>query len=96
MRAAGTQSAQFSVKNSNPAFHIVSCIARFLRPPSCGDACCESRAIAFSGIVAVGERTLGILAPADLDELLDIGDFGRHGEGVVWSTVGGIVVRRSS
>jgi hypothetical protein len=23
-------------------------------------------------------RTLGILAPADLDELLDIGDFGRH------------------
>lgn len=25
-----------------------------------------------------GERTLSILAPADLDELLDIGDFGRH------------------
>jgi hypothetical protein len=23
-------------------------------------------------------RTLSILAPADLDELLDIGDFGRH------------------
>jgi hypothetical protein len=24
------------------------------------------------------KRTAGILAPADLDELLDIGDFGRH------------------
>jgi hypothetical protein len=23
-------------------------------------------------------RTLGILAPADLDELLDVADFGRH------------------
>lgn len=28
-------------------------------------------------------HTLGILAPADLDELLDIGDFGRHLDGVV-------------
>lgn len=25
------------------------------------------------------ERTLGVLSPADLDELLDVGDFGRHG-----------------
>ncbi len=25
-----------------------------------------------------GRRTLGILAPADLDELLDVGNFGRH------------------
>lgn len=25
-----------------------------------------------------GRRTLGILAAADLDELLDVGDFGRH------------------
>jgi hypothetical protein len=28
------------------------------------------------------ERTLGILAPADLDELLDIADFGRHFDGM--------------
>jgi hypothetical protein len=40
-----------------------------------------------------GKRTLGILAAADLDELLDIGDFGRHFGGcggsrsVIWSFV---------
>ena len=27
------------------------------------------------------ERTGGVLAPADFDELLDVGDFGRHGGG---------------
>jgi hypothetical protein len=31
-------------------------------------------------------RTLGILAAADLDELLDVGDFGRHFGGVGWSS----------
>jgi len=28
--------------------------------------------------VLLGGRTLGILSPADLDELLDVGDFARH------------------
>lgn len=37
----------------------------------------------------VGKRTLSILAPADLDELLDIGDFGRHLDGDVDSTSDG-------
>ena len=31
-------------------------------------------------------RTLGILAPADLDELLDVGNFGRHLDGIVWTS----------
>lgn len=39
-------------------------------------------------------RTLGILAPADLDELLDVGDFGRHFDGV-WLRSGGIERTRS-
>jgi len=29
-------------------------------------------------LVLVSRRTLGVLAAADLDELLDVGDFGRH------------------
>jgi hypothetical protein len=41
-----------------------------------------------------GPRTLGILAPADLDELLDVGDFGRHFDGV-WLRSGGIERTRS-
>jgi len=29
-----------------------------------------------------GQRTRSVLAAADLDELLDIGDFARHGDGI--------------
>lgn len=32
------------------------------------------------------KRTLGVLAAADLDELLDIGNFGRHFGGGGWSS----------
>ena len=35
-----------------------------------------------------GRRTLSILAPADLDELFDIGNFGRHLDGYVSRRVG--------
>lgn len=38
---------------------------------------------------SLGERTFRILAPADLDELLDIGDFGRHDD-----DLGGCGLRR--
>ena len=31
----------------------------------------------------IGRRTLGILAPADFDELLNVGNFGRHLDGNV-------------
>ena len=41
-------------------------------------------------------RTLGILAAADLDELLDVGDFGRHVGGVRWSSRGDFDVAGSS
>jgi hypothetical protein len=33
--------------------------------------------------IEIGRRTLGILAPADLDELLNVGNFGRHLDGNV-------------
>ena len=42
------------------------------------------------------KRTLGILAAADLDELLDVGDFGRHVGGVGWSSRGDFDVAGSS
>lgn len=42
------------------------------------------------------EHTPGILAAADLDELLDIGDFGRHFGGLWWIEVGDLVVRLGS
>jgi hypothetical protein len=38
-----------------------------------------------SSSCAIGKRTLGILTPADLDELLDVGNFRRHvGGGRTW------------
>jgi len=36
----------------------------------------------------ITKRTLGILAPADLNELLDIGNLGRHGGGLCGRIVG--------
>lgn len=36
--------------------------------------------------------TGGILAPADLDELLDIRDFLRHDERGYWGKIAGVVV----
>lgn len=33
------------------------------------------------GGVPGGKRTARVLAPADLDELLEVGDFGGHGDG---------------
>lgn len=33
--------------------------------------------------IKIGRRTLSILAPADLDELLNVGNFGRHLDGYV-------------
>jgi hypothetical protein len=44
-----------------------------------------------SPICRSGRRTLSILAPADLDELLDVGNFGRHLGGYVSRRVGGII-----
>lgn len=45
-------------------------------------------------------RTLGVLAAADLDELLDIGNFGRHFGGGGWSSreksQGSLEVRKGS
>jgi hypothetical protein len=41
----------------------------------------------------VVQRTPGILAPADLDELLDVGNFGRHFDGLWWIDVGDLVGR---
>ena len=40
-------------------------------------------ATASNSWIEIGRRTLGVLAPADLDELLDVGNFGRHLEGNV-------------
>lgn len=45
------------------------------------------------GQICLNRRTLGILAAADLDELLDVGDFGRHFCDLWWIEVGDLVVR---
>lgn len=41
-----------------------------------------------TGEIVGGKRTGGILAAADLNELLNIGDFARHGGQGLWTQTG--------